>query len=69
MYYNLKATLNNILNSLKIIYSIMYYHNKLSQFIRLSNRIVNIRHITRIDFSKDLEKYTIHMAQQEFVTQ
>ncbi len=34
----------------------------MSQFIRLSNRIINTKFIQRIDFSKDMQMFSIYMS-------
>lgn len=36
------------------------------QFIRLSNRIINTKFIQRIDFSKDMQMYSIYMSHNYF---
>jgi hypothetical protein len=35
----------------------------MSRFLKLSNRIINTAFIQRVEFDKDLTKYTLHMAQ------
>lgn len=38
----------------------------MTQFIKLSNRIINTKFIQRIDFSKDMQMYSVHMSHNHF---